>query len=169
LAFGHRCNPGTSSLIGRPKWPPCPECCLAQHSYLTLGHGPELRCPAPSGVGRGKGTPNSNSLVSDPSLLSDSSVTSCSSAPSYTLHPNPSLHFRARFPLCPSFCAKPTLFETPALYSRHVRNMSYRVPDKSSYFVSFYKKTDGESYINEMKLQVQGEFRVIKKKFKDLL
>jgi hypothetical protein len=30
------------SLIGLPKWPRCPECCVAQHSNFALGHGPEL-------------------------------------------------------------------------------------------------------------------------------
>ncbi len=33
---------GTPSLTGLPKWPACPECCLAQHLKLALGHGPEL-------------------------------------------------------------------------------------------------------------------------------
>jgi hypothetical protein len=57
LAFGSRCNPGTPSLIGLPMWPPCPGCCLAQHSNLALGHGPEMRIPAPLRCGEGKGHP----------------------------------------------------------------------------------------------------------------
>ncbi len=57
LAFGPRCNPGTPSLLGLPKWPPCPECCLAQHSNLALRPGPELRSPAPLRCGEGKGHP----------------------------------------------------------------------------------------------------------------
>ncbi len=47
MAFRLRCNPGTPSLTGLPKWTPCPGCCLAQHSNLAHGHGPELRIPAP--------------------------------------------------------------------------------------------------------------------------
>jgi hypothetical protein len=57
LAFGPRCNPGTPSLIGLPKWPPCPVCCLAQHSNLAIGHGPELRIPVPMRNGEEKGQP----------------------------------------------------------------------------------------------------------------
>ena len=57
MAFGPRCNPGTPSLIGLPKWPPCPGCCLAQHSNLELGLGPEMRIPAPLRCGEGKGHP----------------------------------------------------------------------------------------------------------------
>ncbi len=55
FAFGPRCNPGTPSWIGLPMWPPCPGCCLAQHLDLALGHGPELRIPAPLRCGEGKG------------------------------------------------------------------------------------------------------------------
>ncbi len=55
LVFGSDCNPGTLSLIGLPKWPPCPGYCLAQRSNLAFGHGPELRIPAPLRCGEGKG------------------------------------------------------------------------------------------------------------------
>jgi hypothetical protein len=55
LAFGSRYNPGTPSLIGFPKWPPCSGCCLAQHSNFALGHGPELRIPALLRCGEAKG------------------------------------------------------------------------------------------------------------------
>ncbi len=34
-----------------------PKCCLAQHSNLALGHGSELRSPAPLRCGEGKGHP----------------------------------------------------------------------------------------------------------------
>jgi len=36
---------------------PCPGCCLEQHSNLALGHGCELRFPAPLSCGERKGQP----------------------------------------------------------------------------------------------------------------
>ncbi len=57
MAFGPRRKPGNPSLVGVPKWPPCPGCCLTQHSKLALGHGPELLNPAPSRCGQAKGHP----------------------------------------------------------------------------------------------------------------
>ncbi len=48
---------GTPSSIGLPKWPACPGCCLVRRSNLALGHGPELRIPAPLRCEEGKGHP----------------------------------------------------------------------------------------------------------------
>jgi hypothetical protein len=50
-----RCNPDIRwakrrrepGRAGSLKWPPSPVRCVVQHSNLALGHGPELRSPAP--------------------------------------------------------------------------------------------------------------------------
>ncbi len=55
MAFGPRCNPGSPCLISLPKWPPCPGCCIAQHSNLTHQHYPELASPALLRCWEGKG------------------------------------------------------------------------------------------------------------------
>ncbi len=50
-------QPWHSFIVGLPKFPPYPGCCLAQHSNHALGHGPELQIPAPLMRGEGNGRP----------------------------------------------------------------------------------------------------------------
>jgi hypothetical protein len=50
-------QPWDSHLNWLPKMPLYPGCRLVQQSNLALGHGPEMRSPAPVMCGEGKGHP----------------------------------------------------------------------------------------------------------------